>query len=272
MHRIRRSWTIATTSWQVLRAERGLLVLSVVAHALALVAAATVFFVGLAVAQTWAVVEAEAAGWVVVAVAFLVGGALVVVGQAAVVAGALQRMDGVEVGPASAVRGLRGRVGALLAWALIAIGVGRVLEAVRRRGGSAGSTAATGGRFAFRVASFLALPVIVAEGRGAVSALRRSWELLKRTWGENVTFNVGLKLLGALMLAPAVLGLVGADRVGLTPLPPTLASLGVAYVVLVVAGVSALSGVYKAALYRWSTGGDVDDAFDPGELEGAFGR
>jgi hypothetical protein len=46
--------------------------------------------------------------------------------------------------------------------------------------------------------------------------------------------------------------------------------VAVAWIVVVMAVTSALSAVFKAALYRWATGLPVDPAFDAGELSGAF--
>ena len=48
--------------------------------------------------------------------------------------------------------------------------------------------------------------------------------------------------------------------------------VAVAWIVLVLAVTSALSAVFKAALYRWAVGLPVDPAFDAGELTAAFRR
>jgi hypothetical protein len=47
-------------------------------------------------------------------------------------------------------------------------------------------------------------------------------------------------------------------------------ALAAAWVIAVVAVVSALSAVFKTALYRWATKRPVDPAFDTADLSGAF--
>ena len=49
-------------------------------------------------------------------------------------------------------------------------------------------------------------------------------------------------------------------------------AIAAAWVIAVVAVVSALSAVYKTALYRWATKLPVDPAFDASDLSGAFRR
>jgi hypothetical protein len=272
MERIARAWDIAQRSWGVLAEERALLVVAVLAHLAALLAATVVFFAGLAVVELQAAVDPGTASWFVVAAAALAGAWLASSGQGAVIAGAAERMDGGHPTVGSALAAVRGRIGPLFVWALISTVVGRLLDLLRRRRGAAGRTAGSGGRFAFKVVTFLALPVIVLEGAGAVQSLKRSWELLKSTWGENVSFNVGLQLLAIVLLAPAAALVAVAAWAGLTPLPFLAFLPLVLYGVVVVGSIAALSAVFKVALYRWATDAPVDAAFDRQQLAAAFGE
>jgi hypothetical protein len=194
------------------------------------------------------------------------------VGQAAVIAGAAQRMDGADPTIGSAFAVARARATRLLEWAFLATVVSVLLDQVRQRLGLLGRFVSWAGSLAFGVMSFLALPVIVFEDVGPIEALKRSSAMVRRTWGEQVTFNFGLGLLGFLAVLPGIfLGLALAT----TGVPP-LVVLGVAVIVVWIAVVSsvtsALSAVFKAALYRWANGLPVDPAFDADELTGAFRR
>jgi O-antigen ligase len=114
--------------------------------------------------------------------------------------------------------------------------------------------------------------VLLFEDVGAIEAFKRSSALVKRTWGEQVTFNFGLGLLGFVAIIPGLLvgGLLAAT--GFVPLV-VLGVVGiVAWVVLVATVTSAMSAVFKAALYRWANGLPVDPAFDADELTSAFRR
>lgn len=193
-------------------------------------------------------------------------------GQGAIIVSAAARMEGRDPGIREAFEPVRRRLGALFGWAVIATVVTKVLDLLRRRSGPAGRTAASAGELAWRVVSFLALPVVIFEDAGPVDGLRRSAALLERTWGENVTFNFGLGLLGIALALPVVAGLAIAQAVGALPLSFIGLVPLVLYGLLAIAAYSALSAVLKTALYRWAHDLPVDPSFDGLELGRAFSR
>ena len=67
-------------------------------------------------------------------------------------------------------------------------------------------------------------------------------------------------------------GEVATTHRGTPPGRPWLPLLLVAGLALVMATTSALSAVFKAALYRYAVGAPVDPAFDTTDLSGAFQR
>jgi hypothetical protein len=269
MGRIQNGWRLAKASWKVLSRDRELVAIPIVAGVCSLLAFAVIAgpgFLLLGGSDTgWAL-------WIIVALAMIVATWVSVIGQATVVAGAAQRMDGDDPTLGSAYGTARGRFGRLLEWAVLATVVSIVLDQIEQRFGAAGRIVSWLGGIAFSVLSFLALPVIVFENRGAIDAFKRSSQLLKGTWGEQITFNFGLGLIGFLAALPAVLiggvllatGVVALQAIGVV--------VAVAWIVAVVAVTSTLSAVFKAALYRYAVGSPVDPAFDTTDLTGAFRR
>ena len=65
--------------------------------------------------------------------------------------------------------------------------------------------------------TFLVLPILVIEGIGPIAAVKRSGELFKRTWGENLMTNAGIGIVA--MLAPALAGAIVWSSLG-RQLPP----------------------------------------------------
>ena len=61
------------------------------------------------------------------------------------------------------------------------------------------------GGLGWSLATFLVVPVLVAEGLGPIDAVRRSSQLLKRTWGEQIAGNVGV---GAVFFLAFVVAIV----------------------------------------------------------------
>lgn len=271
MGRIGNAWRIAKASWAVLAKDRELAVIPVVAGFGSLLAFTALAGPGyLLLGGSDAVETSNVALWLVLAAATVAATWVSAIGQAAVVAGAGQRMDGGDPSLTTAYASARTRTGRLLGWAVLATVVSMVLDQIEQRLGVLGRVVSWIGGVAFAVMSFLALPIIVFEDVGAIEAFKRSSRLLKGTWGEQVTFSFGLGLLGLLAVLPAVAVGVGLAATGLLPLVVLGVTAAFVWVVLVVAVTSALSAVFKTALYRWAKGLPVDSAFDQGELSGAF--
>jgi hypothetical protein len=270
MGRISNAWRIGKASWTVLGKDRELAALPLVAG----IASLLVF--GAIAGPGWLLLGSNDSGgpalWLIGAIALVAATWVSAIGQAAVVAGAAERMDGGDPTIGSAFAAARARAGRLLQWAALATVVSIVINQLEERLGILGRIVGWIGSVAWGVLSFLALPVILFEDVGAIEAFKRSSALVKRTWGEQVTFNFGLGLLGFVAIIPGLLvgGLLAAT--GFVPLV-VLGVVGiVAWVVLVATVTSAMSAVFKAALYRWANGLPVDPAFDADELTSAFRR
>jgi hypothetical protein len=253
VNRIANGWHIATASWRVLSRDRELIAVPVVAAIAAGLAFAAVAGPGfLLLGGSDAASASDVALWLVLVAASVVATWVVAIGSAAVVAGAAERMGGGEPTLGSAFAAARARAGRLLGWAVLATVVSIILDQLEQRLGAAGRVVSFLAGTAFSVVSFLALPVIVFEDVGAVEGLKRSARLLRSTWGEQLTFSFGLGLLGFVAVLPAVAVAVGAIASGVLAVQVAGVVLAVAWIVVVMAITSALSAVFKAALYRWS--------------------
>jgi hypothetical protein len=277
--RIANGWRLAKASWRVLARDRELIAIPVIAGLLSLIVFVAVAGPGVALLGDgsdggsggddgggpagWAL-------WLVLALAAVLATWVSVLGQAAVVSGAGQRMGGEDPSLGSAFAGARRRTGRLLEWAVLATVVAIVVDLVQERLGVAGRVLGSLGNLAFSVMSFLALPVIVFEDVGAIEAFRRSSRLLRSTWGEQVAFSFGLGLIGIVAALPGVALAAGLGVTGQAALQVVGVAVGVVWVVAVVAVVSALSAVFKTALYRFARQEPVDVAFETADLSGAF--
>lgn len=273
MHRLSNAWRLSKASWRVLSHDRELIAIPVVAGIGAVLAFLAIVGPGvLLLGDTSEDSSGNWALWVLGAIALVVATWISAVGQATVVAGAAQRMDGGNPTIGSSFEVARTRLGRILEWAVLATVVSIVLDQIEQRLGILGRIISWIGSVAFTVMSFLALPVIVFENVGAIDAFKRSSQLLKATWGEQVAFSFAIGLLGFLLALPAILigGLLLATGVVVLQAVGVLAA--VAWIALVMAVTSALSAVFKAALYRYAVGQPVDPAFSPSDLSGAFQR
>jgi hypothetical protein len=166
------------------------------------------------------------------------------------------------------------RAGTILGYAAISATVGMILDALRDRGGIIGSIAASIFAFAWNVISFLAIPVLVVENVGPIDAVKRSTDMLKRTWGENLVVSFGMNWIFGWIMALGVLMGVGTIALGIGNESSGAVIFGVILMVVWIAAVGlfsgALNGIFRAALYLYAAEGTVAGGFEEGMMTGVF--
>lgn len=278
MNRMQRSWALAKSSWAVLKSETGLLWLPVLSFL------GSVVVVGIFGLAVWATLgkdtglngdteySANVVTWVLGFCTY-VGVALVqTFFLAALCAGANERLQGRDTTLGMALGVAQSRLHRILPWAIVSATVSIIIEAIEERFGFLGRIIGALIGAAWNVVTFLTVPIIVFEDLGPLNALKRSAHLLKQTWGENLMAQIGLGIIGLIAFLPgiAVIGLgVMADDI-LVTLP--LIAIAAVYLAVAASVVSALSGIYRTALYRYAVDGQVPPAFASTDMEHAFGK
>ena len=161
-------------------------------------------------------------------------------------------------------------IGSVLTWALIAATVGLVLRAIEDRAGFLGQIAAgiVGG--AWSLVTMFVVPVLVFEDKDAFSAIKESFGLFKKTWGETVVGSFSISLVFV------AIGIVGFLLVMATLMlnNPMIFFAALALFIVLVAVLSILSsamqGIFVVALYTYAKTGQVPAAFSRELVEGAF--
>jgi hypothetical protein len=166
----------------------------------------------------------------------------------------------------------------ILAWSGVQLVVGSLISALQvllRDAGSGIAAAIVGGlaNLAWTVATFFVVPLIALEGLGPKAAISRSSALIRERWGEGVvgsaTIGGAVFLVGILPgVALAALGIVLTDSAG--ALGVALIVLGACVVVLALLVQATLTAIFRVALYRFATRGDVAGHFSEQQLGAAF--
>ncbi len=263
---------MAKASWQVLRADRELLWLPVLSGVLSLVAAAVFFVPGVLMSGDLGASDGSDVApmtYALFVMGSLAAAGVAVIFQGALVHGANERLSGGDPTVSSAVSGSISKAHHLLPWAAINWTVGAVLRAVRERAGFLGAIATSIVGLAWELVTFLTVPVIVLEDRGPIDGVKRSAELFRRTWGENVAAQVGFGLLGIVAILPAIVVVFVAGSLGTVGLVVGLA-VALTYAAVVMVVLSALNAVFQAVLYRYAASGEVPTAFGGTGLDRSF--
>lgn len=273
MSRFANSWKMAVASWQVLQSEKQLMaipILSFVATAAVAIISGSAIYFSLAhhrvVEPGQSELSATPLTYAVGAVAYLLITFVVTFFTAALVAGARERLLGGDPTLGSAFGVAYNRLGPIFLWSLLTGTVGLVLNAIQNRAGFLGAIIVRMIGMAWQIVTWLAVPVIVVEGTGPITSLKRSAGLFRQTWGENLIGQVGFGLIGFLFMLP---GLVIAGLLAVTQPVAGLVAGGIWIAVMSVV-TSTLSGIFRTALYQFAAGEPVPPQFAAEQMAGAF--
>ena len=264
MGRIGHSFQLVGQSYRMLMQDKELMVLPLMSGAIIAFAVITLGF-GFGLHR----VDVEQAGvstYVPIFLMYVVTYTIGIFFQAAVVAGATERMRGGDPTVRSALSAAASRIGPILLWAVVAATVGMLLRVIQERVGFVGRIIARLIGAAWSLATLFVVPVIVLEDRSVGDSISRSVDVFKKTWGETMVGNIslGAAALCAWVTLVAVTGLLAY-------------AVGIGAIVVLVVGaitlmifVSAMEVIYLATLFRYATEGDAAPGFDKSLLDQAF--
>jgi len=266
-----RSWELVKASAGVLRSDKELLVFPVVSGIAALIVLATfaIPIVSLKLFEG----GTGPLGYVIGFLFYLCQYFVIFFFNSALVGAAMIRLNGGDPTVADGLRIARERMLPILGYAAIAATVGLLLQFLKNKDNFVirmlGSLLGT----AWTVASFLVVPVLVANKIGPIDAVKKSIELLKTTWGENAVGQLGIGFVFGFIMAGVIITGVLLSILGFTVSPylgGTIVLLTVLSALTVGIIQSALSGVYAAALYRFANDGVAPHGFEGMSLQTAF--
>jgi hypothetical protein len=280
--RIGNSWALVKASAAVLRSDKELLVFPIVS-AIALLIVSAAFFLPLeSIGFFDGLQDPGVFEIAVIFVFYLVQYFVMIFANSALVGAALIRLRGGDPTLGDGFGIARSHLGSILGYAAIAATVGMILKFLSQAGGSEGrgnplaligALASSIVGMAWSLATFLAVPVLVTENLGPVEAIKRSSQLLRKTWGEQVVGGLSIGLVfGLLAIFAIILG--GLAFIFLANTSPAAAIAIVVLLVLILLGIglisSTLGGIYSAAVYDYAVGGSAGEFFREDLIKNAF--
>ncbi len=271
------SWSLVKASASVLRSDKELLVFPLVSAICSVIVAAS-FFVPALLGGMFSRMgdsgRADVGLYALLFAFYVVQYSVIIFFNSALVGAALIRLRGGDPTVADGFRIAMSKLPAILGYAVIAATVGVLLRAAQERLGFIGRFVVGLIGLAWTVATFLVVPVLVNNDIGPVDAVKRSAELLKKTWGENLIGNTGIGLVFGFVLFAVVFAggglIVLAASSGTTGLLIAAIVVVVFTFLLVVLVQAALQGVYSAALYRYAAEGEAGAGFAHEMVADAF--
>jgi hypothetical protein len=268
MERIKRSWDLLKASWGVLKQDKELILFPIISGVI-------MFFITLTfliptivgnVLDNLVVNGIPILGYIVLFLFYLVQYTVVYFNSTALVGTAMIRLRGGNPTVKDGYSIASSRIMPILGWSLVSATVGLILNMLssnsKNKGRSGRSFIASLLGAAWNVLTFLVVPVLAVEGLGPIEAIKRSWELLKRSWGEQISGKLSIGLIFFLIGLGGGLFLVGAG-IGLSILidniiPAILFGILLVFFIMTLSLLnSTLSSIFSAAVYAYAAEGQT---------------
>jgi len=277
MERISRGWALTKQSWGVLKSDRSLVIFPMLSAIFALIAVAVIW---LPTASMSGVLAGEAINehdpvyYIAAAATAYVSTFIAVFFNVALAACAVRSLRGEDTTVGEGIRAAMRRLGPILGWTLVAATIGLVLRLLQDRIPLAAKIAVWIAGAAWAVATFFVIPVLALERSGPWQSIKRSVAVVKARWGEGATGTVAISAVTVLVVVIVMVGGAACAIVlfaaGLQQLAIAVIAIAVAAVIVVSIVSSALTEIFRVAVYQYAVTGATPGAFDNALLQNAF--
>jgi hypothetical protein len=278
MERFYRSWELAKQSWKVMRSHPSLAIFPVISGLATFFVTISfmlpIFFSlgGLHMYDRGHVAneQPKILYYVVSFLYYLVSYFVVVFFNVALIHCANKVLNNEETSVSDGIGAAVKRLGPILGWSLVGATVGMILRSVSEKVGWVGQIAVGFIGGAWNIVTFFVVPTLAIEGVGPITAIKASFETIKRTWGESLIGNIGVSTaIGILALVPIPI-IIAVCFTGSAWIILSVVALSVIYwLALAVVG-SCLSGIYTTAVYHYAKTGSVPNVFTSEQIQMAF--
>jgi len=280
--RIANGWELTKQSWSLLKSDKQLMVFPILSSAACFLVLAS-FALPMVATMDWSRLS-DPDGRVhyfngpvayLVAFAFYFTNYFVIsFFNAALIGAAMRKFEGESASVRDGLAVAASRLPQLLGWALVAATVGMVLRMISERAGLIGKIVIGLIGMVWSIATYFVVPVLVVEGVGPIDAVKRSGAIIRKTWGESLTANVGIGVIvmfaTLLALLPAIAG-IATTAAADTAVPAVIGIVATVLLLLVISLVaSTLQVILVAAVYRYAATGLVPEQFDGATLRQVF--
>jgi hypothetical protein len=173
------------------------------------------------------------------------------------------------------------KFGLIFQWSLLSASVGLLLRLLDNLVSRLGKIGEIVGHIivgligmTWSIVTIFVVPVLVYENIGPIDAVKKSIDVLKKTWGESLIKSIGLGLIQIftlLLIAGFSIALVFVLNY-IFNVTGLLIGIGVGILLLVITTLlfQIASTIYNAALYAYATEGKIVEGFNEEIVRGAF--
>jgi len=270
--RLSAGWTIAMSSFKVLKAKKDLVIFPILSGISILLVVGSFFFFMFA-RDGW---DPEnnidqfntPLYYFIMLVFYVINYFIVVFFNMALIHCTRLYFRGEEVSVRAGLQFSMSRIGVIFSWAFFAATIGLLLRVIQENVGWVGKIITGLIGVVWSIATFFVIPVIAYEKVGPIDAVKRSSQLMKQKWGESIgaNFNFGLIQFLATLVVGIPLYLIGS---AFSPIAGI--ALAVVGIFIVFSIISAAQMIFISAVYH-NINGDITKHFDQQMVDDLFSK
>lgn len=120
------------------------------------------------------------------------------------------------------------------------------------------------------ILTYFSLPSLIIGKTSVKESFKQSASVIRKTWGETIIVNLGVGLFVTLLFFLAIAIAVGV--IVLVPIAPVVLSMVILlfiFLIVLIVVSTALSSIFKLAIYEYATTGRVPEGFSPELIQNA---
>lgn len=269
---IRRSWLLTKESYNVLKQDKELMLFPVVSGVVTLIVLAS-FFVPIALVYNslnLGNTGEEVMGVILLFLFYFLCYFVIVFFNVGLLYCVDMRFKGNDPTFRDGINAALKNLNRIAQWAFLSGVLGVILAQLEERIGFLGALIRRVLGGAWTIVTFFAVPVMVFEQTGPIEAIKRSGNVIKKTWGESLTAYIGLGAVQGLFVFITFMIVIAAVVVSVVLKTFVIAAVVGGLVVLSWIVFSTLKQIFRGALYVYATTGEVPDAFTADNIREAF--
>ncbi len=278
--RIQNGWSLAMSSFKVLRMDPELMLFPLASGITCLLVLASfvlplVGFGGqyLEVLQDDETTLSDIVAYVLLFLFYFANYFVIIFFNSALVACAIIRFKGGNPTVMDGIRAALESIHYIMLWALVAATVGLILRVIESRSENVGRFIAGLLGAAWSMLTYFVVPTLVVEHLSPWAAFNRSKDIMFKSWGETFTASFSLGIITFVVFLVAMAPIAGGIALlsgGSGILGGVLIGLGILMIIAGTLCTSALEAILLAGLYIYAEEGIVPEAYDQSSFQGAF--
>ncbi|MHA1898536.1 MAG: DUF6159 family protein [Promethearchaeota archaeon] len=277
-----RSWQITKLSFGVIKKDKEIILYPLLAAIFSIIYLILMLFPTIIVKYLDGQTSADIWGWAQYLIVFMTYLGLAIIStffNVCIVYTAKTRFEGGNATFGSSLKFAFKKFHLIIYWGIVAATVNLVLNAIRNSGkqGTIENQVARGvakvGETAWKIVTIFVIPGLVYHELTPFKAIKKSVQVLKKTWGESLIRYFGLGLIKFLFFLLGVFISIGLGYL-LIPLGTNgiiaLAIFVVLYFMILFLVFNAANHVFNTALYYYAENGRIPPGFNKDVMENAF--